>query len=113
MRKRKVFRVIPAHDSLISTVKYQPQYGNYLATASFDGKIKLWSAKNWSVMKTLTGHEDKISCLDISPVKAAHVKMEIEGEDESFAGYTAPTQMASTSFDRNWNLWGPDVLSEL
>jgi WD40 repeat protein len=114
MRKRKVAKVIPAHNSLISTVKYQPQYGNYLTTASFDGKIRLWSSKNWGLMKTLSGHEDKISCVDISPVTPVQIKMEVEDDDaDALKGYFPPSQLVSSSFDRTWKLWAPDVLSTI
>lgn len=115
MRKRKVAHIIPAHNSVISTVKYQPRHGNYLATSSYDSKIRLWSIKNWSVMKTLSGHEDKISGLDISPVEPVSVKMEVEGDDDgySWTGYKAPEQLVTSSFDKNWNVWAPDVLSAI
>eukprot|EP01127_Copromyxa_protea_P004443 TRINITY_DN14302_c0_g1_i1.p1 TRINITY_DN14302_c0_g1~~TRINITY_DN14302_c0_g1_i1.p1 ORF type:complete len:519 (+),score=107.06 TRINITY_DN14302_c0_g1_i1:75-1559(+) len=114
LRKRKVAKVIPAHNSVISTVKYQPHYGNYLTTASFDGKIKLWSTKNYSLMKTLPGHEDKISCMDISPARNIQVKMEVEDDENSpMAGYVAPVQLVTSSFDRTWKLWSPDILSSI
>lgn len=38
LRKRKCEFVIPAHSHLISQVKFEPQEGYFLASASFDTK---------------------------------------------------------------------------
>lgn len=114
LRRRKVVHIIPAHNSVVSTAKYQPRYGNYLVTASYDGKVRFWSNKNWGLIKTFNGHEDKISCLDISPVNPVNIKMEVEDDDDSFmAGYQAPVQLVTSSFDRSWKLWAPDILSSI
>jgi U4/U6 small nuclear ribonucleoprotein PRP4 len=75
MRKRKTSQIILAHNSLISTVKYQPQFGNYFVTAGYDNLIKVWSAKDFSLVKTLSGHSDKISCVDISPNTYPYIKV--------------------------------------
>jgi U4/U6 small nuclear ribonucleoprotein PRP4 len=75
IRKRKTAQIILAHNSLISTVKYQPQHGNYFVTAGYDNLIKVWSAKDFSLVKTLSGHSDKISCVDISPNTYPHIRV--------------------------------------
>jgi U4/U6 small nuclear ribonucleoprotein PRP4 len=75
IRKRKTAQIILAHNSLISTVKYQPQHGNYFVTSGYDNLIKVWSAKDFSLIKTLSGHSDKISCVDISPNTYPHIRV--------------------------------------
>jgi WD40 repeat protein len=75
IRKRKTAQIILAHNSLISTVKYQPQHGNYFVTSGYDNLIKVWSAKDFSLVKTLSGHSDKISCVDISPNTYPHIRV--------------------------------------
>ncbi|KAJ0978012.1 hypothetical protein J5N97_013486 [Dioscorea zingiberensis] len=67
LRKRKCEFVIPAHSHLISQVKYEPQEGYFLATASFDTKAMIWSSRDVKPIKTLAGHEAKVTGLDISP----------------------------------------------
>lgn len=85
---------IPAHKSLISHVKFEPQEGYYLATSSYDTKaavnfmsfvylfisflpslaivvsyipyFQLWSARDYKPIKSLVGHESKVTSLDIS-----------------------------------------------
>lgn len=44
LRKRKSMQIIPAHSHLVSQVKYEPQEGYFLATASYDttAKVKLF-----------------------------------------------------------------------
>jgi U4/U6 small nuclear ribonucleoprotein PRP4 len=84
---------IPAHKSLISHVKFEPQEGDYLATSSYDTKaavcficklgqfnpftqfsslilntfcLQLWSTRDYKPIKSLAGHESKVTSLDIS-----------------------------------------------
>lgn len=80
---------IPAHTKLVSDVRFLQRIensplavaqtdetgnnprvldasGSYLATSSFDGTVKLWSADNWVAVKTLRGHTDKVTSCDIS-----------------------------------------------
>lgn len=41
LRKRKSLYVIPAHSNLISQVKFEPQEGYFLVTASYDMTAKV------------------------------------------------------------------------
>ncbi|KAI3990720.1 hypothetical protein MKX01_023020 [Papaver californicum] len=66
LRKKKSLYIIPAHSNLISQVKFDPQEGYFLATASYDMTAKLWSARDFKPIKTLSGHESKVSSLDIA-----------------------------------------------
>ncbi|CAB3380054.1 Hypothetical predicted protein [Cloeon dipterum] len=88
MRKRACLYTIPAHLNLISQVKYQPNQGEFLVTGSFDTTAKLWSQKNWQPLKTLSGHDGKIMCVDIS-------------SDSNY--------IATSSYDRTFKLWSPEL----
>ncbi|KAL9663435.1 hypothetical protein QQ045_018821 [Rhodiola kirilowii] len=65
LRMRKSMYIIPAHSNLISQVKYEPQEGYFLVTSSYDMTAKVWSARDYKPVKTLSGHEDKVTSLDI------------------------------------------------
>lgn len=84
LRKRDCVYVIPAHTSLISTVKFAPKTGEFLITSSFDGTIKAWSGRDWSPLGEFTGHEGKISCVDVAQNERS---------------------LVSCSFDRTFKLW--------
>ncbi|ORX55153.1 WD40 repeat-like protein [Hesseltinella vesiculosa] len=92
---------IPAHGSLVSDLKFakagtpvtmdtterNPIYGSYLTTSSFDGSIKIFSADDYRLVKTLDGHDGKCMGLDIS-------------NDGRF--------IASTGSDRTFKLWADE-----
>lgn len=65
LRKRKCLYIIPAHANLISQVKFEPQEGYFLVTASYDMTAKVWSSKDFKPVRTLSGHESKITSLDV------------------------------------------------
>ncbi|KAB2608311.1 U4/U6 small nuclear ribonucleoprotein PRP4-like protein [Pyrus ussuriensis x Pyrus communis] len=77
-----------SHSSLISQVKFEPQEGYFLVTASYDLTAKIWSARDFKPVKMLSGHEEKVASLDISGVKFPH-------------GH----QIATVSLDRTMKLW--------
>ncbi|CAO3594513.1 unnamed protein product [Absidia cylindrospora] len=96
---------ISAHQSLVSDVKFakgrspmataadDPDassiYGTYLTTVGYDGCVKMWSADDYRLMKSLEGHEGKVMGVDIS-------------KDGRF--------IASTGFDRTFKLWADENL---
>jgi len=86
LRQQKSLYTIPAHNNLISHLKF---CDNFLVTGSFDGVAKVWSYPTWTPLKTLSGHEQKITCVDVSA-------------DENC--------LVTTSFDRTFKLWGPEFL---
>ncbi|KAI3472236.1 hypothetical protein Pfo_029724 [Paulownia fortunei] len=65
LRKRKCLYIIPAHSNLISQVKFEPQEGYFLVTASYDMTAKIWSSRDFKPVKTLSGHESKVTSLDV------------------------------------------------
>ncbi|XWS68302.1 hypothetical protein CRYUN_Cryun04dG0079000 [Craigia yunnanensis] len=66
LRKKKSLYTIPAHSNLISQVKFEPQEGYYLVTASYDMTAKVWSGRDFKPVKSLSGHEAKVTASDIS-----------------------------------------------
>ncbi|GAA6071713.1 U4/U6 small nuclear ribonucleoprotein Prp4-like, partial, partial [Tachysurus ichikawai] len=87
LRKRRCIYTIPAHQNLISSVKFQPTDGHYLLTGAYDNMAKVWTHPGWSPLKTLAGHEGKVMGLDLSP--DGHL-------------------IATCSYDRTFKLWVAD-----
>ncbi|EGC35300.1 hypothetical protein DICPUDRAFT_78987 [Dictyostelium purpureum] len=87
-KKEKAYQIL-AHSSIVSCVKYQKSNNSstsigYLATSSFDGKIKCWEPYTWKPITTLEGHSSKVTSVDIA-------------NDNS--------KIVSTSFDKTWKIW--------
>ena len=55
--------------------------GELLVTASHDATVKCWSARDYSVLKTLEGHEGKVMCVD---VRADESQLVTCGHDRTF-----------------------------
>ncbi|KAL9298969.1 putative transcription factor WD40-like family [Arabidopsis thaliana] len=66
LRMRKLLYIIPAHVNLVSQVKYEPQERYFLATTSHDMNVNIWSGRDFSLVKSLVGHESKVASLDIA-----------------------------------------------
>lgn len=84
LRQRRLLHTIPAHFSLVSRVKYEPQQGHFLLTTSHDSTAKVWSGTDFSLIKVLKGHGGPVTGIDVSADGQA---------------------IATTSHDRNINLW--------
>lgn len=85
LRKVRIRTTLPCHTNGVSDFKYYDppikspltdpitgralprQEGSWLATAGFDGKIKLWSADDFILQTELTGHQGKVMSCDVSP----------------------------------------------
>jgi len=78
---------IPAHQGLVSNVRFQPEDGEYLLSSAYDNTVKIWSTRDYQLIKALPGHEGKVMRAEISP-------------DNKF--------IASCSFDRTWKLWAEE-----
>ncbi|KAF9114967.1 hypothetical protein BGX27_009295 [Mortierella sp. AM989] len=109
LRTLRSIHSIPAHTNLVSDIKFYhgpitegeadtnmqvdgeqtrpSKSGLYLGSCSFDGTIKLWSADDWKLQKSLVGHTGKVTGMDIS-------------NDGRFLG--------SSGFDRTFKLWAPE-----
>lgn len=84
LRQRKCIYTIPAHQNLVTGVKFEPNHGNFLLTGAYDNTAKIWTHPGWSPLKTLAGHEGKVMGLDIS----------LDGQ-----------LIATCSYDRTFKLW--------
>lgn len=82
----KCIYTIPAHSNIVSRIKFTE---GSLITSSYDSTAKIWSAPTWAPLNTLAGHEQKVTCVDMS---------------------SDGTYIATTSFDRTFKLWGPEYL---
>ncbi|KAJ2696237.1 hypothetical protein H4R19_005763, partial [Coemansia spiralis] len=104
LRKLSTVQEIPAHTSMVTDVRFfhadghrgpadgEPtaerlRSGQYLASASNDGLINIWSAGDWKLQKSLAGHAGKVLSVDI-------------------AG--SGNYIASSGYDKTFKLWGPD-----
>ncbi|KAG0252373.1 hypothetical protein BG011_007014 [Mortierella polycephala] len=112
LRTLRSIHSIPAHTNLVSDIKFfagssanddpeahmhvdgeqarPSKQGLYLGSCSFDGTVKIWSADDWKLQKSLVGHTGKVTGLDIS-------------NDGRFIG--------SSGFDRTFKLWAPEDAS--
>lgn len=90
LRMRKQIYTILAHNALISHVKFTPIEGRFLVTCGYDSKIKIWNSEDWTIVKELIGHEQKVT----------HFDFVCEENDKSMI-----KSISSTSFDRTWKLW--------
>lgn len=84
LRQRRCVYTIPAHQNLVTGVKFEPIHGNFLLTGAYDNTAKIWTHPGWSPLKTLAGHEGKVMGLDISS----------DGQ-----------LIATCSYDRTFKLW--------
>ncbi|XP_054157982.1 U4/U6 small nuclear ribonucleoprotein Prp4-like [Oppia nitens] len=84
LRERKLEYTIAAHTNIISKVMFEKTIGNYIMTASYDNTVKLWAHPGWTPIKTLSGHDGKVTAVDVSP------------DNEN---------IISSSFDRTFKLW--------
>jgi U4/U6 small nuclear ribonucleoprotein PRP4 len=75
----------------ILKVRFEPVDGHFLLTASYDHSAKVWSAHNFTLVKSLTGHENKVMGADIA--RGGEV-------------------VATASYDRTFKLWQQQPQSE-
>nr|CAG8610178.1 14089_t:CDS:10 [Entrophospora candida] len=83
IRKLRSVYTIPAHKSLVSDVRFfhgsyslmNEEFNNgvrptisglYLASSGYDGLVNIWSSDDWTLLKSLAGHDGKVMTVDIS-----------------------------------------------
>ncbi|CAM9864329.1 unnamed protein product [Scytosiphon promiscuus] len=67
IRKQRCCYTLPAHSSLVADVRYSRTSGEVLVSASFDSTAKVWSTRDWSLQRVLSGHEGKVTGCDVTP----------------------------------------------
>lgn len=90
LRERRCMYTIPAHAGLVTSLCFTGGHGELLLSTSFDGRAKLWSARDFRLRGTLVGHDGKVAAGAVAP-DGVHV--------------------ATAGFDRTLKLWGRDVLA--
>jgi len=63
------------HVETIFDCKFKPSDPKLLATASFDGTVKLWSVDDLTTVQTTTGNEGVIYSVSWAPGNAQHVPL--------------------------------------
>lgn len=59
---------IPEQSSLSDEQVYERyRSGLYFASAGYDGLVKIWSADDWQMVRSLTADADKVMSVDLSP----------------------------------------------
>lgn len=93
LRMLKSIYTIPAHTSSVSDIRFfqaststnADANGLFLATAGYDGMVRIWSADNWQLLRSLHGDAGRVMSVDINPVDSTIV---------------------SGEFGRTFKLWG-------
>ncbi|KNC52615.1 uncharacterized protein AMSG_08479 [Thecamonas trahens ATCC 50062] len=84
LRKQHAVYILPAHTKLVSDLAFIPGGSSTLVTASYDATLRLWSGTNMSLLRTYTGHSDKVTSVAVAANAAKFV---------------------SSSFDRTFKVW--------
>lgn len=79
-----------SHDAEDELQEWKYRSGLYLASSGYDGYVKLWSADDWQLLRTLSTDSGKVMSVDLTS----------DGE-----------LLASGTYNRNFQLFAPeDVL---
>eukprot|EP00879_Flechtneria_rotunda_P022554 GHRR01023811.1.p1 GENE.GHRR01023811.1~~GHRR01023811.1.p1 ORF type:complete len:210 (+),score=52.64 GHRR01023811.1:596-1225(+) len=117
LRKRKAIYTIPAHTSLVSTVRWQPERGHVLLTAGYDNQAKLWSTRDWRLLKVLSGHEGKVMAADMCPSFTGAVANTLTDGDAAGQGVGLngdfEALVGTASYDRTIKLWAPEDVPDI
>jgi len=92
LRKKKAHRSIPAHGSIITNLQYDNESSEILGSSRFDGTDKLWSGRDYRLLRTLEGHQGKVS--DVA----------FDYGSEQGKKTRTPT-IASCGFDKTFKVW--------
>ena len=77
--------------------RFSPLTGELLVTGSYDGTVKVWSARDFSPLATLRGHDNKVTAVDIAAAPMG------------CGSALAEAAIVSVSFDRTIKVWGVDA----
>jgi U4/U6 small nuclear ribonucleoprotein PRP4 len=109
VRQQRMLYTLPAHSSLISRVRWAPVTGEYLLTASYDGTIKAWSGRDFSPLGTLTGHDGKVTGLDIYGGGVGLGRWPLSDGGAEGSGLPDEVHVVSVGFDRTFKTWAHEL----
>ena len=72
--------------------------GEALLTASFDGAVKVWGARDWRPLRTLKGHEGKVMAADFAHFSTATPRSAAAGGAKNWGVF-------SVGYDRTLKHW--------
>ena len=85
LRRKGCIKTVLAHTKLISDIKFEQEFeGRIMVTSSYDYTAKIWATGDWIPIRTLSGHENKVT--------SANVTKDLK-------------YVLTTSFDRTFKLW--------
>jgi U4/U6 small nuclear ribonucleoprotein PRP4 len=76
-----------SHDAEDEVQEWKYRSGLYMASSGYDGYVKLWSADDWQLLRTLTTDSGKVMSVDMTS----------DGE-----------LLASGTYNRNFQLFAPE-----
>ncbi|MBE9011151.1 AAA-like domain-containing protein [Pseudanabaenaceae cyanobacterium LEGE 13415] len=121
----KLIRVWAAHDAPIQKVVFSPD-GQWIASSSLDGAVRLWQASTGKLIAPLVGHRGEVRAIAISRSMIATGSLDrsiklwkldgtllktLEGHQDqvySIAFNPDGTKFASASLDKTIKLWSDD-----
>ncbi|KAF9067183.1 WD40-repeat-containing domain protein, partial [Rhodocollybia butyracea] len=65
LKRRKEIGGLMHHEGSVTTLAFPSR--SHLVSASEDGTIGIFHARDWSVLRTLRGHKGRINCVDVHP----------------------------------------------
>lgn len=113
MRTRKALYTIAAHKALVCGVKFAPHHGKYLVTAGYDHFARIYRTDDFSLLSTLSGHDSRVTALDVSPAASSTYLQSMEPNHFSVNPHVDPEEglppvvIATAGYDRTWKLWSP------
>lgn len=105
-RMRKILYSIPAHSGLVTDIRFAPHHGKYLVTSGNDNVARVWRSDDFSLLCSLSGHESKVTALDISPIASPSYLDSIRNPTNTETEIP-PVCIATAGYDRTWKLWSP------
>jgi U4/U6 small nuclear ribonucleoprotein PRP4 len=84
-----------------------------LLTAGYDCQAKLWSSKDWKLLKVLAGHEGKIMGADMCPVYTGSQGGFSAGSVGCGLGGGYGALVSSVSYDRTIKVWAPEDVPDV
>jgi WD40 repeat protein len=64
--RQGIERVLVGHSNRVTSIAFSPD-GRRLASASWDGTVKIWDVEASQELVTLKGHSEKVTCVAYSP----------------------------------------------